>query len=336
MHRFLRMRSLIVLLLFLTAGTVSAQLLPDYGSSRVATTGMQFLKIGPDARAASLAGNYIAQANDVASLYWNPAGITGLDTQKVHFQLGYTRYFAGIGLQYGGLVIRSGQSLWGVQIISLSSGEMKETTEFQPFGTGRTFTANSLLLGLTYARQLTENFSFGITGKYAREAIASAAAQNGLFDLGLTYNIPEKRMRFAVTITNFGFNVSPEGEFKWLRLNGETQASSFEDMAVPAIFRIGYAYDVIKKEDHKLTGILQLNHPTDNSETFGIGAEYSWRDILFLRSGYEFGVQEQSIPAAGIGLQTKRRFGRLRFDYGFNNRDRLGMIHRLTVSASIF
>ena len=161
-------------------------------------------------------------------------------------------------------------------------------------------------------------------------------AQNVMFDLGLMYNIAEKRMRFAVSISNFGFNVKPDGSFTWLRLNGQNTSSSFEDMAVPAMFRIGYAYDAIKKGKNQLTTSIQLNHPTDNSETLGIGAEYSWNKMLFLRSGYEFGVDEQTIPAAGVGVQFQRRFGVLRLDYSYNNRDRLGAINRLTLNVGLF
>ncbi|MER3523186.1 MAG: hypothetical protein C4326_03765 [Ignavibacteria bacterium] len=39
------------------------------------TAGAQFLKIPVGARAAAMAGAYVAQANDATALFWNPAGI---------------------------------------------------------------------------------------------------------------------------------------------------------------------------------------------------------------------------------------------------------------------
>jgi hypothetical protein len=42
---------------------------------------MQFLKIAPDARGASLAGAFSSVADDPSAAYWNPAGLTHVDTK---------------------------------------------------------------------------------------------------------------------------------------------------------------------------------------------------------------------------------------------------------------
>ena len=55
---------------------VQAQVLPAFGATRAGTTGMQFLKIGPDARSAGLSGNFVALVNDVSAVYWNPTGLS--------------------------------------------------------------------------------------------------------------------------------------------------------------------------------------------------------------------------------------------------------------------
>src|SRR5687768_12031136 len=122
------MRPLLIISLFLLAFNSTAQVLPSFGNSRTGTTGMQFLKIGVDARSASMGGAYIASANDLAALYWNPACITRQDTQKVHFMLSSTAYFAGINMGYAATSWKAGkQSYIGINLTSLSSGSMKET-----------------------------------------------------------------------------------------------------------------------------------------------------------------------------------------------------------------
>jgi hypothetical protein len=63
------LRVYIVLLCLLTLvqfNSVRAQVLPAFGATRAGTTGMQFLKIGPDARSAGLSGNFVALVNDVS------------------------------------------------------------------------------------------------------------------------------------------------------------------------------------------------------------------------------------------------------------------------------
>jgi hypothetical protein len=332
----MKLRFLLLLCSGMLFHTAKAQILPAFGGSRAGTTGMQFLKIGVDARSAGLSGNFIALVNDVSALYWNPAGITGIDTQRYHFQFGHTLYWADIGISYGGMAYRlKDGGVLGLSIMSLNSGDMNVTTEFQPFGTGETFSVNNSLIGLTYAKALTDQFSFGLTGKWARESMAGIVTNNAIFDFGITYDIGLMNSRFAVSVANFGVNVQPNGEIRRLKIGGQENITEFEDVSVPAIFRIGFAFDPLVTEFHKITAIAQLNHPTDNKESFGLGAEYNYKNIFFGRMGYELGVDEMLLPAFGIGFQTPRNFGYMRFDYGFNNKTRLGSVHRFTLSIGL-
>ena len=55
------------------------------GFSKVGTAAAQFLKIGVGARAMGLGGTFSAIANDVSTIYWNPAGIANLKTTSIGF-----------------------------------------------------------------------------------------------------------------------------------------------------------------------------------------------------------------------------------------------------------
>ena len=92
----------------------------------------------------------------------------------------------------------------------------------------------------------------------------------------------------------------------------------------------------MKHTDHVLTFAGQLNHPTDNNETYGLGAEYSWKKLLYARTGYEFGVDERGIPNFGFGIRFKRNFGMLQLDYGFEDKNKLGSVNRITFGISLF
>lgn len=330
------MRFAFVILIFTLSGSLTrAQVLPSFGDSRTATTGMQFLKVPVDARATGLAGAVCATVSDPSAMYWNPAGITHVDTGKFVFQLSHTRYFADTKMNYAAGVFKAGsQSFVGIQMQAMDYGEMMETTEFQPFGTGRTFTMSNYLIGATFARVLTESFSIGLTGKLAHEGIPGVALNNVMFDLGFQYAVGIRNTKFSVTMSNFGFSVKPKGEVQLLDFStGNKTNNSFESVSVPAIFRLGICTDVWRQKEHVVTTALQLNHPTDNNETIALGAEYGYKHFLFLRTGYELGQDVQSSPSAGFGMKLRRRFGGIGFDYGFVQKNTLGAIHRLTLQV---
>ena len=316
-----------ILLFILTSCAIElhAQILPTFGDSRTGGTGMQFLKIAADARSTSLGGAYVAIADDVSSLYWNPAGITGVDTGKVNCQLSYARYFGDISANFAGVVMKSGKySFVGFNVFSMNYGKMDETTEFDPKGTGRTFTPVNYSIGITYAKILTNSFSFGVTGKFAQEGYAGVNINNAMFDLGLKYNVGVKYTRFGVSFSNFGFNVTPSGSATILKFNGQQNISNFSEISVPAFFRLGVAFDPIHNNTHILTLAGQLNHPTDNNETYSLGAEYSYLRIGYLRTGYEFFADETYIaPSFGAGIKILRNFGGFTIDYGVLAKSRL-------------
>lgn len=333
----MRLKNILYTTAFLVAGNAGAQILPSFGDSRSGSTGMQFLKIAPDARSLAMGGAYVAVANDVSAMYWNPAGITQTDTGKVNVMIGNTQYFGDISANYAGVVAKVGKlSYLGFQVFSMNYGTMKETTEFDPKGTGRTFAINNYYLGLTFAKVLTNNFSFGLNGRYANEGYPGISVHNVLFDLGLKYDVGVKNARFGINFSNFGFNVKPDGTAQVLKFNGPTDITNFTTVTVPGIFRLGAAFDPIMGYKHNLTVAGQLNHPTDNNETYGFGAEYTYKRMVYGRLGYEFASDEAyTAPSAGVGFKLKRNYGGLTIDYGFLAKNRLGNIHRISVAINI-
>ena len=314
---------------------VSAQILPSFGSSRSGTTGMQFLKLGPDAASNGAAGTVVGHVKDASAAFWNPSGICVSDSQKLRFQVGQSRYFANMNLSHAALIFQNKRhAAFGLSIMSLNSPEMDVTTEFMPMGTGEKFGVSNLLVGFSYAQYLLDNFKFGLTVKYANENIAGVVSHNGLFDFGFQYLVGLRDVSFGVAISNFGFNVRPNGEVTITTLNAERQIDEFNEIAVPATFKLGATGTVIKKDKHWLMASLQLNHPTDNKESFAIGANYSYKELLFLRTGYQFGVQGL-YPSCGFGLKLQRYFGDIQLDYSYTTRNILGSLHQVTLGFSL-
>ena len=85
-----------------------AQILPTFGNSRSGTSGMQFLKVWPDARSGALGGAVTAIVNDPSAAYWNPAGLVKGDTGKFKYlppdilqipiNIGFRQYLIGANM----------------------------------------------------------------------------------------------------------------------------------------------------------------------------------------------------------------------------------------------
>ena len=76
----------------------------------------------------------------------------------------------------------------------------------------------------------------------------------------------------------------------------------------------------------------QISLPNSKRE---LDVEYTWNQLLVFRTGYRFGIEEYTIPSAGVGIILPIFGPELRFDYGFSQLERLGNIHRVGVNLSL-
>ncbi|MFZ1731883.1 MAG: PorV/PorQ family protein [Bacteroidota bacterium] len=317
-------------MLLLSAATARAQVIPLLGGQRAGISSLQFLKIGGSARAAAMAESFISVANDASALQYNPAGMVQFEGHEAIFT--HTSWLVDLQHEFVGAVYRiSPSDAVGFSFTSLHTDDMAVRTETQPFGTGRYFTYGDVALGLSYARQLTSQFSFGATIRYVEETIDVLKTRAFMIDLGTYYWTGLGSTRFSVAVSNFGNNVSPDGTVDLLR--GES-VSSFQEFSPPTTFRIGFAFEPFEDDYNRLTTSIQLNHPNDNSENLAVGAEYAWNRIFFVRAGYKMNVDEEGLTA-GVGLQAPLGFARVGVDYSFADFDRLGGVHRITVRMGL-
>lgn len=327
-----------VLSLLLPAGSASAQLVPSFGRDRSGTSGFQFLKIPVDARSAAMGQTVVTNAMDASAMYWNPALLSQIRAATV---VGFsnTQYHADVRMNYVAASQRFGSFNFGANVHMLDSGEMDVTTEFQPFGTGETFTVYDISIGLTVAQTLTDLFSYGITGRYVEEGVASVKHSTIVFDAGIFYRIGNTGAQMAVAIRSFGFDSSADGSIERTVVGSPSVVieDSFENITPPTTFLLGLSYDLFaaRADGNSLLFTGQLNNPNDNAESFNLGLEYVWNALLSLRAGYRFGVEEINAPSFGVGLAVPGIGPQVRFDYGFNQLERLGAVHRVGVDVQL-
>ncbi len=322
------------------ASSSNGQLVPNLGGQRAGISAFQFLKLGVGARGVAMGESFVAVANDVSALYWNPAGLVQFNQDQAIAS--HTEYVVDIQHDFFGLVYHiNEQDAVGASFSSLHMKDMEITTEAQPFGTGQFFKFGDIAIGLTYSKKMTDQFSFGATVKYVEETMDVLSMRSVMVDIGTYYWTGLGTTRFAVVISNFGSDVQPKGSVT--QYNGAV-VSVFQSFSLPTIFRLGIAFDPIADENgHKITTSLQLNHPNDNSEHFRLGAEYSWQNTFFVRGGVKrtigqplFGADATSEESVsfGAGVQVPIGFSRVSADYAFSSFNRLGSIHRISLAFS--
>lgn len=322
---------LVAVLLLFWAGTGSAfaQLLPNFGEARSGTAAFQFTKIMVDARSAAMGGSSMADAIDASSLYWNPA--LAAEMERSEFMMGHTSYLVDINMEYLSYVHKVGDFAIGGVLQYLGSGDIEETTELQKLGTGRTFSTAHFSVGISASQKLTELFSYGIKLSYLEEKIEEISIKTGAIDFGFFYRVGDTGMRFAVGINNFGLDGMASGTTMRTTLEGVIEEEASDEDPLPTRFNIAAAYDVLETENSKLVLTTQISNPSDNAERFSVGTEYTYANQFFLRTGYEFGVEERLIPSMGMGIKIPFSEKELFADYAFSLYDRLGAIHRLSI-----
>ena len=135
---------------------------PDF--SKVGMSGAQFLKIPTSARVLGMGGAFTAVANDFSTINVNPAGIVNLNRNG--FAVTEVRWIANTNYAYVGIGIPQGYNAFAVQIAALTMGKMRKTTYDDPYGDlSGTFSAHSEMIGLSYARKMTDKLNVGVTAK---------------------------------------------------------------------------------------------------------------------------------------------------------------------------
>lgn len=321
---------------------------PNAFSQKVGSTSMQFLKVMPVARATAMGDAYSVLASGAEAVFWNPAGVALSD--KTELSMTYLKWI--FDTQQGAFSFSAPIGNFGsvgIQLQYVDFGEIPEALWDSPFKddvnypglTGQTFHPFTYLLGLTYASQITEKFSTGISVKYARESLydgemhvaVSATGDTSevntwgaglIFDFGLYYNTGFRTIRLGASMQNFGANVRYASEAS----------------PVPVALRVGIAADLLgnnalllPSEDSRLSVAFDLFQPNDFAQQAHLGMEYVYAGVVAVRGGYKFNYDADGLTA-GLGLQQTIAQTRFSFDYSYGALNyNLGNVHRISLGV---
>ncbi|MDC0177309.1 PorV/PorQ family protein [Polaribacter sp.] len=181
------MKHKIVFLIALIPFFLSAQAFRSYSN--------EFLNIGVDAAGLGMSKSVVASTNDVNSIYWNPAGLVGIEDYQG--SLMHASYFAGIASYNHASFAKpiDKNSAIGISIIRFGVDDILNTTELIDrngnidYNRIRLFSSVDYAFNIAYARNLLfKDVKFGVNAKIVRRIIGDFASSWGFgFDAGIQF-----------------------------------------------------------------------------------------------------------------------------------------------------
>lgn len=333
--------SLAIILTFCCSNMAWAQF---SGLTKTGLSAATFLSIEVGPRGKAMGGAFVALADDISALYWNPAGIAAI--QGNGLMLSHTEWIADVNFDFAGVSFPiQGFGTIGAFLTSVTMPEMKVRTVEQPEGTGELFGANDLALGISYARYLTDRFSIGANFKFVRESIFNSSANTIAVDFGTLFRTNFNDMVIGFSISNFGgdmklsgidtqveVDISPNEFGNNDRIFADLET---EDFQLPLTFRVGVAMDLLKGKSNHATVAIDGVVPNDNAQYMNIGGEYVFNEILSLRAGYRTLFLDDSEEGLTLGAGIKYSLFNettLQFDYSYGDFGLLDNVQEFSLS----
>jgi len=318
---------------------------------KVGTTSFQFLKVMTSARYTAMGEAASSIAFNSQAVFYNPAGLSYV--KNIDVAADYLDWFLDIShVSFAAAYSVPGIGSFGFQGMLTDVGEIR-VTSVSALGfvgdrylgyTGEVIEPGAQVFGLSYARQLTEKFSFGLTVKYAREDLGVRSTGNVMFDGGLIYDTGFRSLKLAATIRHFGPDVKYIDEETIVRYDAEND-TSFSQLytgkayPLPQTFNIGISGYLMSgneslffdSESQTLLFSFDMVQPRDFDQQYNLGLEYGFRNILFLRGGYKINYDSESF-SLGFGVA----YSNIRVDYAYSDfGEYLDSVHRFSLGFAM-
>ncbi len=294
----------ILLVLLTTAGAFGQSM------KKVAQSYMPFLSLEVGARAQALSGAFIAVPGDPDNIFYNPSGLAYV--RGISFNLSRTKWFADIGYEGGSFAWNFGDvGTFAMSFISMDYGTFYRTEvdahAWEGYVEKGTFTVGEWAVGLAYAKQLTDRFSFGAQAKYAYQNLGTSRIWQywgTQFEYSAMVNNEEKTMAYDLgTYYHTGFKSLQIGMY----------IRNFANRPLPLTFGFGmamYLNDLLlpANSPHQILLTTDFLHPKDYSERYNFGVEYSFHKKAMLRFGYRGNYDEEKFT---YGAGYRQQIGRL-------------------------
>ena len=299
--------------------TLISILIIPIAANAVSEAAVIFLLIEPSARTGAMGQANVAQTDDAFAGYWNTGAMAF--NRKKQFSSMLTNWFGQIfsDMYYfhlaGNTYIEDLGNV-GFNATYMTYGKQDQLDEFgEPLGT---FESYDLSIAATYGYQVSQNTGLGLAFKFILSDLApegTGSSEIGVKGRGMSYafdlgfkqkNVFVEKLDFGLNFQNIGPNI--------------TYINESQSDPLPMNFRMGLSYRALESKYSKLSFNVDMNKLLANDDPvyqriftawfddykdgdfssisnfnnsieikeviWGIGGEYTYLNLLSLRSGY--------------------------------------------------
>ena len=306
-------------------------------NKKLAQTGMQFLSVVSDARAAALGEATIGLEFGSSSMFFNPAGMASMKT-FIDGSASLNQWLADINYNTFSLAIRPASGKFGVFGLSFQTvdyGEVMGTVIANNdlgYEVTGDLSSSAIAAGVGYAKAITDRFSVGGQVKYVRQELGESVVaitdsttsnvQNDVstiaFDFGTLFKTGLKSLAFGMSVRNFSEEIT----------------FAEESFQLPLVFAMGVSFDLqdfvnLGSMGESLMVSVDATHFRSHPEQLKVGVDYNLLGVLSLRGGYVLNNDEDDITF-GLGVS---QFG-VKVDYAYTPMDSFQSVQRFTARFS--
>jgi hypothetical protein len=298
---------LIVLILFIWSAQPAQAEMKKLGQA-----GMTFLSIGGSARAAGMANVFDWAQNDLATVFYNPAGLATVENRAFFFN--YTQWIADMSVSNMAISWNTGDyGVFALHAQLMDYGDFNGTAianndlGYVDIDVGD---VSAMSIGIGYGIKLTDLFAIGGNIKlvsqklgkndtYVGNQLETGGKTNEVsdvaFDFGTSFNTGFRSLMLTMSIRNYA---------------GQ-QLYENEEFQLPQTYKIGVAADLWQvfesapAEDHTALLAIEGVDPHDRPEYVNFGLEYGMMHMLSLRLGWSTSQAADGLGGFGAGAGFK-------------------------------
>lgn len=326
--------------------------------------GGDFLSVGAGARALGMGSAHAAITNDVTAAYWNPAGLTNVESLDIAYM--HSERFAGIvSYDYGAVAypLKESESTIALSIFRQGVDNIANTLNAwdrdrnlpreNPEDYIEQFSVADMAFIFSFATRATEQVSWGVNAKIINHRLGPFADAWGYsIDAGVQYYFGNTQfgvhvMDLTTMMKFWSVNETEFGDFE--DTFGDEIPSGQNERVLPTV-KVGVGHSR-QFGEFLISGALDVDMRFENRRSFFInlgrvsfephaGIETTYKNSLSLRAGLTDVTTDSrsSIyisPTLGAGFHLRSVF----IDYGFANfggaSTSLGVTHRISLRVTL-